>query len=317
MFNIEIKEGRRPGKVIRKKAPKGFGEDFSAIVESLKYEVEEVVETYDWNEALISCNSCQSKNKETRELFRKVWGNIPKVSFINMFEKTTGNVVARCLINKKKKTHAPVYGEKHFLLESRLKFFGFEKGELVPTDVLENEVKKQIKNSCNYSKDFPKSEIETKTEILSPLSEQEQESIVRLKKNLLYYTQVRILISDYDGFLKREIGFFALGKDLNCNKGEWRRSKRVISGLIKETAVHYNALYAKDRRYKKHCKKQGKKYGNKIKIEYKLYHPISNQWEWEEEKKEYKKTSLFNDYERGFVSVQITKREGWYKNENV
>jgi hypothetical protein len=44
--------------------------------------------------------------------------------------KEGGQVVARSLINRVRKTFAPIYGDKHFLLQARLEYFGYKEGSV-------------------------------------------------------------------------------------------------------------------------------------------------------------------------------------------
>lgn len=129
MLNIKIPPGRRPGKVLRRLAPEGFGQDFSALVESLDYEVSCLTDPSEIDQALISCRSCQSR-AGARELYIDFWGLITEVTMIGLVDQD-GVFVARCLINEARKSFAPIYGDKHYLLEARLRFSGFRKGDIL------------------------------------------------------------------------------------------------------------------------------------------------------------------------------------------
>ena len=130
MFEIMIPEGRKPGKVLAKTL--GYEPPWlSDLVQGLSYEVSapKYIER-----ALHDCHSCQSDNVDE---YAYVWLKTPgEVIFLQM-TSPEGDIVARCLINEDRRTMAPCYGPKHYLLSARLKYFGYALGQILPIDVLE------------------------------------------------------------------------------------------------------------------------------------------------------------------------------------
>jgi hypothetical protein len=134
-LDITTPSGRRPGKVLRKLAPEGFGQDYSALVEAQKYSITEVsdIDTCKW--VLKSCPSCQSEDEETMANYFNVWSKAPGVKIVALSDGVTP--IARCLVNFKNGTYAPCYGEKHYLLESLLLFAELQEGEVASKECLE------------------------------------------------------------------------------------------------------------------------------------------------------------------------------------
>jgi hypothetical protein len=136
----------KAGKALRRLAPEGF-ENLSELVQSIPYHTGLADDDLEWIEATQECNSCQS---ESPEEYTGVWSTVitrnqeikykggrflvldEKCGVVDLAimcdPKEGGPVVARALINRVRKTYAPIYGDKHFLLQARLEFFGYQEG---------------------------------------------------------------------------------------------------------------------------------------------------------------------------------------------
>ncbi len=129
----------RPGKFLRRFAPEGFGQDFSALVESVKYTIAGLDCLADgngnvWDDALLSCPSCQSKTQSRRDQYREVWRSLAHtgVVVIGLFDDNR-TCLARCVVNPRTQAYAPVYGPLHYLMEARLRYAGYQYGPVCST----------------------------------------------------------------------------------------------------------------------------------------------------------------------------------------
>ena len=307
MFAIKITEGRRPGKEIRRFAPPGFGEDFSSMVESLNYVVKEVIHYEDYMEALIKCHSCQSNSPVVRNLFFDVWSNIQGVKFISLIENKSGNIVARCLINETQKTHAPIYGEKHYLLENRLRYFKFKLGSVASYydifEVVKTTVSIPTVKASMYSVSPPKSISYDNCETLYPTSmlklsatkSHMKAAIARLKHHVdveppPYDPKANYIISNREVFIEKTM-----------------RADECIE--------EYTDMVSRYKRYKKHINKSKKVYGDLINVSSHISEPVSKHWEFRKEDYiVYYPTSLYDDGSKQFVAITSISPAGWYRN---
>ena len=138
----------KAGKALRRLGPKGYNH-ISELVQSIPYHTGLADYELEWIHAAQECHSCQS---ETPEEYTGVWSTVithnqeiqydggrflvldEKCGIVDLAimcdPKEGGPVVARALINRVRKTFAPIYGDKHFLLQARLEYFGYKEGSV-------------------------------------------------------------------------------------------------------------------------------------------------------------------------------------------
>jgi len=158
-LEIIVPENVRPGKFLQKVIKKDgrTGINLPALVDGLKPEyLFGLAEDYkEWDAALEDCNSCQSHSHLMAQ-YHKVWSSL---GIDLAIVKTGDKTVARCLVNLATGAMSNCYGEGHYLLYNRLKFAGFEEGELVPYSVIQDELQKGVteKNDLGWQRENPKS----------------------------------------------------------------------------------------------------------------------------------------------------------------
>lgn len=126
-----VSEGVRPGKRFQKIAENQPGLNIGDLVNSME---DKAVEIKSWEECkriLTDCYSCQSEDEQRKENYFNFWAKFEEIKIIGLFDPKDGKYIARCLLNVKKGTYAPVYGIYHFLLEARLIFAGYQKGGII------------------------------------------------------------------------------------------------------------------------------------------------------------------------------------------
>jgi len=198
--NINIPAIKKAGKYLQKvKKVK----DLSALVKSLDFCVVELTTQDDYMTALTSCHSCQSNSIAIKKFFFDTYSKISKIKFIGLIDKQ-GTIYARCLVNPRKCTYAPVYGQFHYMLQARLDYAGYRAGAIIEKKEIENLLKIEEQGSK-----FLKNE-----------------KLIFLKEDETRYQKTSIYLDSEKQFINRKIvvksGYYTVDKFCeifkNCHK---------------------------------------------------------------------------------------------------
>jgi hypothetical protein len=314
-LNIVIPAGRKAGKYLQKIFPVN---DLSALVKSLEYCAVVFESKKDYFSALDSCHSCQSGDAQA-ELFYRVYSQLSNIRFVGLIA-SGGTPVARCLINVKKCTYAPIYGRGHFMLEQRLQFAGYRPGDIATIEEIQPFLDTVEKPVCSPDT-FPKSTIKTKLNMYC--MPEKPRYPVRISKNIL---AEKINAAEEFCFEVPEKAYFSAIKK---NKGRMVRkySPENIDIKIFQAIDMWRgyvgeeiAALATYKREKRKYDKAYKKYAPEVKhgqvfyknIEYLA--PVKETYFLREtESTEWFATTFYLDSEKSFLNRSITVPAGWYK----
>lgn len=242
------------------------GIDLKSLVEGLdsKYfycALETSPDSYDYTDCMRECHSCMSKEYDTYG--ETIQGYAGEIVLVTLYDSEQRRYVARSLVNVKNVCFNTVYGDKHYLLEMRLLFCGFEKRNNVfgkrIKEVLTERLKIQITDYIESEKDTilpPDTNLKTKVKKFHLYYDCNIDEIRRVEKRLEkdeadYFEQIsKISLTDtlpkikrYMRFVKDNYLFFVnkslnnrnevlAGKELYENKkaelGEWKE------GIVRE-----------------------------------------------------------------------------------
>jgi len=284
-LQLAIPEGRRPGKYLRQKAPDGYGQDFSSLVESLNYRVRIAQNLMDYAYALGDCHSCQSNSIMSREVYTDVWLKSKYVDLVIMVTPNgdfEGEIVARALINDKAMTYMPAYGKGHYMLDDRLRYAGFKPGQIIDDDSLSKlttEAEQVVCHSYFLTK-IPKSKVKrTSYTTYNPTS--------RYVKALHEYTECKIASPEKRAYM--------------IKMAEW--SEHEEQWLKEDLDDMKYSMH----RWKQHCRIAGKPL-NSVSVERKImiHEPLENRYKLVKSEDKVVSSSLYDDYKEDFVKVEIT-----------
>jgi hypothetical protein len=219
-----------------------------------------------------------------------------------MFDRETNTYVARCLVNFKEGTYAPVYGPCHYLLEARLKFSGFVEGMLVPLSELESAL--TVIRSEGLRVKYPKSRRMLKTHItygehletLSKRYERKKEFLDILETEFIKkFNLPDFLISTNPPTQGSYRHFLSIHWDKHIELKELEKTLEAIKEVINRKG--------KEEPFMKLIKPTV------------VCIPIKTDWEYKLETKETSKSKLYSDFDGIFVDKVIIATEGWYKKD--
>jgi hypothetical protein len=314
---LTIPANIRAGKFLRRFAPDDFGQDFSSLVESLEFCPTLAKSEEEWKKALISCNSCQSRDQKTRNTYYKVWSQVDGVDLLVLRDKS-GQTVARCLINRSRHAFAPIYGQKHYLLESRLRYAGYSQGEIAPAEAVRRIVAEV--ETEDYVKPLPFRPVEIDhrvvvannpdAEIQSILSRwdtwQKNNAAARVSRKQRRAWNKKIFSDSlqmlnwygcgYQAYLAVKGAYIPpMSAETKRRKGDLQRAKH---------------LWAK---WEKECRLAGVSTDSEKVVRNLTIRRAAKGYEWVDEYRDTVKSSLYLDSERCFIEVTIDNPAGWVK----
>lgn len=85
----------------------------------------------DFTEVMSDCHSCMS---DEEYVYGGVLGRLKDIRMVVVYNELQRRYTARCLVNIRNGCMSKVYGDEHYILESRLLYCGFEKGKITDND---------------------------------------------------------------------------------------------------------------------------------------------------------------------------------------
>jgi len=301
-FNIVIPGNRKPGKYLQKILGDNHGINLGSLVDSLKMEPVLAKNQEDYFDLLKDCHSCQSSNKEE---FWDVWSNVPGIKLIGLYNPETMDYVARCLINPKEGTFAPIYGSGHYLLEARLLFAGYKSGTITERGIIQEILEDLYRKENSPIKGIPKSKVvKEKITLDHPL--------IKFMGNgkVVYSDRSGIKLEEWKILLKKvgtNFSWYDFWYDF------WDENLKYHEGWF--PFQESLETYKKDmKKFRSKCKKYGQSMESDS-IEYTITKriPISEEWEFLEKYEEFVESKLYLDSTREFIKFNLSQGKGWFK----
>ena len=301
-LHINIPAGRKAGKYLQKVAGKGHNMDIKSLVESLNYSITVARTGEDFTDLLNDCHSCQSNDMKAQKLYRDVWSSVEGVVVIGLMDDTSFEYMARCIVNPKWGTHAPVYGPKHYLLEARLKYAGYSKGAVAPLEDVQQAVDRFAGTVEEGLKDAPKSRKEEIIAVWYPRNEYVKRAEEILEQLYNKISAIHIACPN------------SMPQDERLKKFEKLGLHRKWDA-VRLATKQLNKFKTKQAKYEIACRKHNRKVGEKFNTTHIRHVPIREDG-WEYQKKNILKsvqTSLYVDHTREFLWTRYERTIGWYK----